>query len=41
MWSATDKNMSFDQVKKDSSNAKKDLKLVGFIKDYSDTKSQT
>ena len=28
MWSANDKSMSYDQVKKDASAAKKDMKLV-------------
>ena len=28
MWSANDKSMSFDQVKKDAGSAKKDMKLV-------------
>ena len=28
MWSANDKSMSYDQVKKDASAAKKNMKLV-------------
>ncbi len=28
MWSANDKTLSYDQVKKDANKAKKDLKMV-------------
>ena len=28
MWTAGDKNLTYDQAKKDSGNAKKDFKLV-------------
>ena len=31
MWSANDKSINFDQVKKDASAAKKDMKLVSHL----------
>ena len=30
VWSAGDKNMTFDQVKSDAQKAQKDIKLVSF-----------